>query len=96
VAVDNRAVTFGAETIVDLTFESATIFTVTIIPGSGDTVNIFTTTSGNPNASSATWIAWPSGAVTATTRDVHVGPILGLKATRTAGATDSVIEVAYA
>ena len=87
--------TFGASQIIDFTADSARLITVTVIPGSGDTLTVESTNSPNPNIATAVWVAWNKGAVTTTTRDVHVGLLTGLRLTRTVGATNSDVEVSY-
>lgn len=67
--------------------------TVTAIPGGGGSLAIsYSTTPGAASlGASATWIAWPSGTVTAATSNSLISPITGLRAIATTA--DGSLEV---
>lgn len=55
--------------------------TITAVPQGGGSISVFysTTPSAAGTPGTATWIAWPSGTVTATTSDALLSPVAGLK-----------------
>ena len=59
--------------------------TVTAIPGASGTLAIAFTTTPNAlaNPGSATWVAWTSGTVSATTTNTLISAVVALRATAT-------------
>lgn len=58
--------------------------TLTAIPGASGTILVeYSTTPYSAAATSPTWIAWPSGAVSVTTSDTLMSPVSGLRFTAT-------------
>ena len=90
-----RAASFTASAVLDLE-QVAPPFTVTVIPGSGNTCLVETsiTPGAAANPGGAVWLPWELGAVTATAGDVFTGPLTALRFTRTAGSASNGYEVA--
>ncbi len=87
--------TFGASDTIQKMRGVGCPATITVVPGSGCTVKVQATTSSEAavDASTATWVDWDTGAVTATTQRSLVSPVTALKFVRTAGAVESSYEV---
>lgn len=79
---------------VDVTGQSRPI-TITVIPGSGDTVESYlsTTPGAAENPSSANWVAWSPGAVNSATMYVFAGTLAAIKFIRTIGSGTDKYEV---
>lgn len=90
-----RKASFTTSATVDLE-QIAPPFTVTVIPGSGNTclVETSTTPGAAANPAGAVWLPWELGQVTAPAGDVFTGPLCALRFTRAAGSASNSYEVA--
>ena len=72
------SVAAGASQVVVM---GASPVTVTAIPGGGGTMTIYSTTSPRAqiDAGTATWVAWPAGAVAVATQNTAFGVVIGIK-----------------
>ena len=88
--------TVGATPVIIDCFTITAPVSVTVIPGSGNTSSVETTTSMNAVAdpSNAVWLAWPSGTVNAATRNVSMGRLTAIRFTRVSGTSTDSYEVA--
>lgn len=84
----------GTPVVVDLS-KNAAPYSVTLIPGSGNTSKVEYSVSPNAGTSpgSANWISWPSGTVSAITNDVYAGKLTALRFTRVSGSSTDTYEV---
>lgn len=85
----------GTAKLVDLTRVEPG-FRVRVFPTGGDTITVETsTTPGAAGApSTARWMNWTAGAVTAATQEVFTGKLTAVRFTRTVGASTSYYEIA--
>jgi hypothetical protein len=88
--------TIGATPVVLDCFTIPAPVSITVIPDTGDTVSVETSTTVTAVAdpATATWLAWPSGTVSQTTRNVSLGRIVALRFTRVTGTGTDKYEVA--
>lgn len=70
-------------------------YTVTIIPGSGNTskVEYSLTETAISNPSTANWLTWPAGSVSIPTNDIYNGKLKALRFTRVSGSSNDTFEV---
>jgi|GEM_PF-6435651 hypothetical protein len=70
-------------------------YTVTLIPGAGNTSQCEYSTTGNAAQSpaTATWLPWRKGVVSVATGDVYYGKLTALRFTRVSGASLDTFEV---
>lgn len=81
-------VTPGTPVVIDM-YDFDGPQTITAAPGSGGTLAIeYSTTpwAADNSATPSTWIAWPSGTVSAATSDSLMSPVIAIKATATTAA----------
>ena len=68
-------------------------YTVTLLPGSGNTAQVeySTTPTAVLSPASATWHLWPSGIVSLITNDTFLGKLTALRITRVTGASNPTL-----
>ena len=81
------AVTVGTPVVFDLSGWPVPT-TVTAIPGGGGTlaIEVSTTETAVSNPGAASWVAWPSGTVSARASNTLDGPVRAIRATATTAA----------
>ena len=85
----------GATAVVVDCYHITPPITITVIPGSGDTVSVEASTSLGAVADPAgsLWIPWPAGTISEASRDVFTGHLTALRFTRVTGSSTDGFEI---